>query len=135
MFQPVDSTYLRSGMTFEGIQQSGRSTYHVQVKFYHVDLHKSFLCGLLQITGLSSDNPSLTTYFEAEIIGRHYSFLTRRPDWGATESIDLQHWTRFPALKQGRLAGKSMKNGGWDKAYKNPLEMEYVFMRWKVSTR
>ena len=25
-----------------------------------------------------------------------------------------------------------MKNG-WDKAYRKPLEKEYVFMRWKVA--
>ena len=116
---------------FQGIQQSGRSTYQVKVKFHYVDLHTSFLCGFLRIQGLSLDNPSLTTYFEAEIIGPHYSFQTRRPEWGATERSDLDHWTKFPALKQSRQ-GKSIKNG-WDKAYRRPLEKEYVFMRWKVS--
>jgi len=130
MFQSVESTFLRSGTVFQGIQQSGRSTYQVKVKFHYVDLHTSFLCGFLRIQGLSLDNPSLTTYFEAEIIGPHHSFQTRRPEWGATERVDLDHWTKFPALKQSRQ-GKSIKNG-WDKAYKRPLEKEYVFMRWKV---
>lgn len=130
MFQPCESTFLRSGTVFQGIQQSGRSTYQVKVKFHYVDLHTSFLCGFLRIQGLSLDNPSLTTYFEAEIIGPHYSFQTRRPEWGATERSDLDHWTKFPALKQSRH-GKSIKNG-WDKAYRRPLEKEYVFMRWKV---
>ncbi|SRR5579859_6023688 len=131
MFQPCESTFLRSGTVFQGIQQSGRSTYQVKVKFHYVDLHTSFLCGFLRIQGLSLDNPSLTTYFEAEIIGPRYSFQTRRPEWGATERSDLDHWTKFPALKQSRQ-GKSIKNG-WDKAYRRPLEKEYVFMRWKVS--
>lgn len=131
MFQSVESTFLRSGTVFQGIQQSGRSTYQVKVKFHYVDLHTSFLCGFLRIQGLSLDNPSLTTYFEAEIIGPHHSFQTRRPEWGATERVDLDHWTKFPALKQSRQ-GKSIKNG-WDKAYRRPLEKEYVFMRWKVS--
>ena len=112
------------------MQQSGRSTYQVKVKFHYVDLHTSFLCGFLRIQGLSMDNPSLTTYFEAEIIGPHYSFQTRRPEWGATERTDLDHWTKFPALKVSRQ-GKGIKNG-WDKAYRKPLEKEYVFMRWKV---
>jgi hypothetical protein len=124
------STFLRSGTVFQGIQQSGRSTYQVKVKFHYVDLHSSFLCGFLRIQGLSLDNPSLTTYFEAELIGPRYSFQTRRPEWGATERVDLDHWTKFPALKQSRQ-GKSIKNG-WDKAYKKPLDKEYVFMRWKV---
>jgi glucose-induced degradation protein 4 len=131
MYQSVESTFLRSGTVFQGIQQSGRSTYQVKVKFHYVDLQTSFLCGFLRIQGLSLDNPSLTTYFEAEIIGPHYSFQTRRPEWGATERTDLDHWTKFPALKQTRPGGKSIKNG-WDKAYKKPLEKEYVFMRWKV---
>jgi glucose-induced degradation protein 4 len=99
------------------------------VKFHYVDLHSSFLCGFLRIQGLSLDNPSLTTYFEAEIIGPHYSFQTKRPEWGATERVDLDHWTKFGPLKPPRQ-GKSIKNG-WDKAYKKPLEKEVVFMRWK----
>ena len=130
MFQSVQSTWLRSGTVFQGIQQSGRSTYQVKVKFHYVDLFTSFLCGFLRIQGLSLDNPSLTTYFEGEIIGPHYSFQTRRPEWGATERTDLDHWTKFPALKQTR-SGKSIKNG-WDKGFKKPLEKEYIFMRWKV---
>lgn len=93
-------------------------------------MHTSFLCGFLRIQGLSLDNPSLTTYFEAEIIGPHYSFQTRRPEWGASERTDLDHWTKFPALRQSKQ-GKSIKNT-WDKAYKKPLEKEYIFMRWKV---
>lgn len=130
MFQSDASTYLRSGTVFQGMQQSGRSTYQVKVKFHYVDLHTSFLCGFLRIQGLSVDNPSLTTYFEAEIIGPHYSFQTGKPEWGATERTDLDHWTKFPVLKATRQ-GKTMRNG-WDKAYKRPLNKEFVFMRWKV---
>jgi glucose-induced degradation protein 4 len=120
---------------FQGMQQSGRSQYQVKVKFQYVDLPTSFLCGFLRIQGLSLDNPSLTTYFEAEIVGPHYSFLTRHPEWGATERTDLDHWTKFPALKQGSRQGKTIKNAAWDKLYKKPLEKEYIFMRWKVCLR
>jgi len=129
IFPSGASTFLRSGTVFQGMQHCGRSTFQVKVKFHYVDLHSSFLCGFLCIQGLSLDNPSLTTYFEAELIGPHYSFQTRRPEWGATERSDLDHWTRFPALKQIKQ-GKTIKNG-WDKAYKKPLDKEYVFMRWK----
>ena len=134
MYQGVQSTYLRSGLVFQGMQQSGRSQYQVKVKFHYVDLPTSFLCGFLRIQGLSLDNPSLTTYFEAEIVGPHYSFLTRHPEWGATERTDLDHWTKFPALKQSR-GGKTIKSAAWDKLYKRPLEREYIFMRWKVWPR
>ena len=47
--------------------------------------------------GLTEDHPSLTTYFESEIIGSHYTFVTQHPEWGSTEKVDRQHWARFPA--------------------------------------
>lgn len=34
----------------------------------------------------------LTTYFEAEIIGRRHTFTTGK--WGASEVDDLKHWVR-----------------------------------------
>jgi len=81
------------------------------------------LCGYLRIRGLTEDWPELTTYFDAEIIGSRYGFLTR--NWGATEQEDMVHWQRFPAFRH----------------VKNDLKRPYltmpendrgaVFMRWK----
>lgn len=72
---------------------------------------------------MTEDWPELTTYFDAEIIGSRYGFLTR--NWGATEQEDMVHWQRFPAFRQ----------------VKNDLKRPYltipendrgaVFMRWK----
>jgi len=72
---------------------------------------------------LTEDWPELTTYFDAEIIGSRYGFLTR--NWGATEQEDMVHWQRFPAFRH----------------VKNELKRPYltmpendrgaVFMRWK----
>jgi glucose-induced degradation protein 4 len=77
----------------------------------HVDMRESFLCGYLSIqgqnglvigicvismltcldaTGLTVDHPKLTTYFEGEIIGSKYSFLTRHEDWGSNDAADIQ---------------------------------------------
>jgi hypothetical protein len=88
-----------------------------------VDFTSSFLCGYLRIRGLTEDWPELTTYFDAEIIGSRYGFLTR--NWGATEQEDMVHWQRFPAFRH----------------VKNDLKRPYltvpendrgaVFMRWK----
>ena len=72
---------------------------------------------------MTDDWPELTTYFDAEIIGSRYGFLTR--NWGATEQEDMVHWGRFPAfrhvrneLKKPHLTMKDADRGA-------------VFMRWK----
>ncbi|CAK5277664.1 unnamed protein product [Mycena citricolor] len=114
---------LHPGATFQGTQKSGRNSYDVTVTIVDVDLSSSFLCGYLRIRGLTDDWPELTTYFDAEIIGPRYGFLTQ--DWGATEQADMVHWARFPAfrhLKQElckpRLTMPERDRGA-------------VFMRWK----
>ena len=77
--------------------------------------------------GLTEDHPTLTTYFEGEIIGPKYGFVTHHPTWGATEKIDLSHWSKFnafrPHAKQARKGGRVIM--------KDIRESENVFMRWK----
>jgi hypothetical protein len=69
----------------------------------------------------------LTTYFEGEIIGPKYGFITQHQGWGATEKIDLSHWSKFtafrPFLKQARKGGHPV--------IKDVDQRENVFMRWK----
>jgi hypothetical protein len=48
------------------------------------------LCGYLHIKGLTEQFPELTTFFDAEIIGPDYSFLTNK--WDANEATDEEHW-------------------------------------------
>ncbi|KAI0818624.1 vacuolar import and degradation protein-domain-containing protein [Irpex lacteus] len=114
---------LYPGATFQGTQKSGRNSYDVNVTIVDVDFASSHLCGYLRIRGLTDDWPELTTYFDAEIIGSRYGFLTR--NWGATEQEDMVHWARFPAfrhvrheLKKPHLTMKDADRGA-------------VFMRWK----
>ncbi|KAK7467252.1 hypothetical protein VKT23_004309 [Stygiomarasmius scandens] len=113
---------LYPGATFQGTQKSGRNSYDVNVTI-DVDFSVSFLCGYLRIRGLTDDWPELTTYFDAEIIGSRYGFLTQ--NWGATEQEDVVHWSRFPAfrhvkneLKKPHLTMSDRDRGA-------------VFMRWK----
>ena len=47
------------------------------------------------VIGLTEEHVNLTTYFEGEIMGCKYTFLTQHPDWGSTGAIDLQHWAQF----------------------------------------
>ncbi|KAL8722478.1 MAG: hypothetical protein Q9225_001042 [Loekoesia sp. 1 TL-2023] len=77
---------------------------------------------------LTTDHPTLTTFFEGEIIGPKYTFQTRHPSWGATDRTDMQHWARFPAWRP--LAKQAKKP---DFHYKNFAQRENIFMRWKES--
>ncbi|KAG4303045.1 hypothetical protein PCANB_000615 [Pneumocystis canis] len=117
----LQTSFLRSGT-----QQSGKALYEVSVDFQHVNPKESFLCGYLHIQGLTEDNSSLTTYFEGEIIGSKYGFITKHPEWGSTEKTDLEHWIKFQAFKP---FVKNIKKPEFK--YKYELFKDHVFMRWK----
>ncbi|KIJ69254.1 hypothetical protein HYDPIDRAFT_172696 [Hydnomerulius pinastri MD-312] len=114
---------LYPGATFQGTQKSGRNSYDVNVTIVDVDFSSSFLCGYLRIRGLTDDWPELTTYFDAEIIGNRYGFLTQK--WGANEQEDMVHWQRFPAFRhvKNELKRPGMTIPDRDRGA--------VFMRWK----
>lgn len=78
------------------------------------------------LEGLTEDHPTLTTFFEGEIIGNKYTFQTRHEAWGATEKTDMSHWARFPAWRP--LAKQAKKE---DFTYRNFAQREHIFMRWK----
>jgi len=119
-------SFLRPGSKFHGTQQSERQVYDVQVEIKHVDMRESFLCGYLKIQGLTEDHPTLTTYFEGEIIGDKYSFHTQHEDWGATPKIDICHWAKFPSFRPYAKPAKKSTVFIEDAAQK-----ETLFMRWK----
>ncbi|THH13937.1 hypothetical protein EW146_g6335 [Bondarzewia mesenterica] len=113
---------LYPGATFQGTQKSGRNSYDVTVTIVDVDFSSSFLCGYLCIRGLTDDWPELTTYFDAEIIGTRYGFLTQ--NWGANEQEDMVHWARFPAFRH-------IKNKLKTPHLTTDSDCGAVFMRWK----
>ncbi|KAI7886689.1 hypothetical protein K492DRAFT_140454 [Lichtheimia hyalospora FSU 10163] len=114
---------LYPGSKFKGKQQCDTSTYDVSVDILHVDLKESTLTGYLNIKGLTSDCKELTTFFEAEIIGSKYSFLTRK--WKAQKSIDLSHWSRFPSFKPYKDVFSD------DDFIYHPEDEDFIYMRWK----
>ncbi|PKS05080.1 hypothetical protein jhhlp_008447 [Lomentospora prolificans] len=75
---------------------------------------------------LTEDHPTLTTYFEGEIIGTKYNFITNHESWGANEKVDLSHWAKFSAFRPYQR-----------QARKGPVfirdvaQQENIFMRWK----
>ncbi|KAJ3201049.1 hypothetical protein HDU82_008407 [Entophlyctis luteolus] len=125
-----ETSCLYAGACFEGEQQSDRSAYSVQVQLQisggqHVDLSQSFLCGYLNIKGLTEDWPELCTFFEAEVIGNNrYSFLTRK--WDADDKIDKQHWTKFPNFTS--IQPSIAFNDG---LHYDSMNNDVIFMRWK----
>ncbi|KAB1265256.1 Glucose-induced degradation protein 4-like protein [Camelus dromedarius] len=94
------------------------------ISLQHVDTGNSYLCGYLKIKGLTEEYPTLTTFFEGEIISKKHPFLTRK--WDADEDVDRKHWGKFLAFYQ---YAKSFNSDDFDyEALKNG---DYVFMRWK----
>lgn len=79
-----------------------------------------------KILGLTADHPTLTTYFEGQIIGPKYTFKTKESDWGSTETVDYQHWNRFPAWKP---LSQEARRPNFD--FKDYAQREHLFMRWK----
>jgi hypothetical protein len=77
-------TCLYPGAIYRGVQKNGRSSYDVTVTIVSVDFSTSFLCGYLEIRGLTEDWPTLTTYFDAEVVGRRWGFRTRRYEGGSS---------------------------------------------------
>ncbi|KAK5110334.1 hypothetical protein LTR62_006042 [Meristemomyces frigidus] len=129
---PTTTSFLRPGSKFRGTQQSDRQVYSVDVEIKSVDLSASVLTGYLRIQGLTDDHPTLTTFFEGEIIGPKYLFKTTHPSWGSNEKVDLQHWARFPAW---RPLAKQAKNPAFTLQRSNRelagSSSEHLFMRWK----
>ena len=78
--------------------------------------------------GLTEDHPTLTTFFQGEIIGDKFSFHTQHPEWGSNDRIDVQHWAKFGAWRPfAKPARKS------DFTVRNFTQKEHLFMRWKES--
>ncbi|EEP81074.1 predicted protein [Uncinocarpus reesii 1704] len=120
------SSFLRAGSKFVGTQKSESNCYNVDVEIKDVNMEESFLCGYLRIQELTHDHPTLTTYFEGEIIGTKHTFQTKNKSWGATDKTDMHYWARFPAWRP--LAKVAKKP---DFTEKNFAQKEHIFMRWK----
>lgn len=83
LFSGLIETLLHNGSKFKGFQKSKGNSYEVEVVLQFVDEANSYLCGYLKIKGLTLEFPTLTTFFDGEIISKRYPFLTRK--WDADE--------------------------------------------------
>lgn len=115
---------LYSGSKFSGSQKSKGNSYDVEVVLQNVDFENSSLCGYLKIKGLTEEYPTLTTFFDGEIIGPRHQFLTRK--WDADEEVDKKHWNKF---SQFSTYSKNFNNDDFN--YEQLKNSDNVFMRWK----
>ncbi|XP_002129235.2 glucose-induced degradation protein 4 homolog [Ciona intestinalis] len=120
----IVNTLLYNGSKFKGYQKSKGKSYEVEVTLQNVDLDNSYLCGYLKISGLTEEFPTMTTFFDAEIISERYPFLTRK--WEADEEVDIKHWKKFSSFY---LFAKTFNDDNFD--YNELKNSDYVFMRWK----
>ncbi|KAK8735660.1 hypothetical protein OTU49_005249 [Cherax quadricarinatus] len=120
----VTRSLLYNGSRFQGHQKSKGQSYDVEVVLQHVDEANSYLCGYLKIKGLTEEYPTLTTFFDGEIISEKFPFLTRK--WDADEEVDKKHWGKFPPFYQYT---KTFNSDTFD--YSVLKDSEHVFMRWK----
>jgi hypothetical protein len=97
--QPAHRGCLHPGSTFTGTQRSGRNAYDVQIQVVDVNVAESTLCGYLTIKDLTETHPELTTFFDGEIIGPKFGFITGQR-YGATEYDDMRHWERFERFRR-----------------------------------
>jgi len=130
MFRPNStSSILKPGRSWSGYQKSDNSRYKVNVKLQNVDMKGSYLDGYLQIHSLTKEHPTLTTFFEGEMIGSKHSFVTDHPEWHATETIDFRHWSSFPPFRTLLAINKDAKKRHF--RLKNWEDKQFIFMRWK----
>lgn len=110
---------LYAGSRFVGEQTNRGDAHQVSVEILDVNLSQSRLSGYLHIVGLTEECVELTTYFEAEIIGPRYHYITAK--WDSDSTIDTQHWRKFPALNTTDIT----------KPQDTMIVDDYMFMRWK----
>eukprot|EP00834_Sanchytrium_tribonematis_P005443 NODE_329_length_9526_cov_0.701708.p2 type:complete len:307 gc:universal NODE_329_length_9526_cov_0.701708:5545-4625(-) len=94
---PTHFQCIHSGAKFVGVQQSGKTSYNVEITINDVQLDKSYVSGYIMIEGITKAVDKLTTFFDGEMIGKHHSFLTRK--WQTNEEIDKMHWVKFPSFR------------------------------------
>lgn len=79
----------------------------------------------LLFVGLTEEFPSLTTFFDGEIISAKHPFLTRK--WDADEEVDRKHWSKFADF--ATKYAKTFNTDSFD--YTQLNSRDCVFMRWK----
>ncbi|RLV95024.1 Glucose-induced degradation protein 4 [Spathaspora sp. JA1] len=144
-----ENPYLHSNALFSGVQESGKSRFHIKVEFKNVDLLNSIVTGFLQISGLTDDHSEIVTCFKGEIINnplhkyqwtnsdkrsftdsklKNYSFITENKQWGSFVKNDFEHWkklTNSSNLSDTELQQRLIR------IQQGQEDNQFIYMRWK----
>lgn len=144
---PLVNSYLKPNARYVGEQQSSKTRHQIRVEFKTVDLVNSMMTGFLQITGLTDDNPEITTCFKGEIINnpllhsrwtsstnvaslekvlRKFSFFTENNQWHSNPDNDLVHWSKLTGLDY--LSDEELLET-LQREQEHPDQ--HIYMRWK----
>ena len=100
----LNRSLLYNGSRFQGHQKSKGNCYDVevvlQVKLFHTFqfITQMFTKKVLIHSMLMTEEfPTLTTFFDGEIISKRFPFLTRK--WDADEDVDKKHWVSLLTYK------------------------------------
>lgn len=94
----LQQSYYRSNEMVDNNNGNAKE-YPVRVDIKDCNLTDGNMCGYLTIHNLTTEYKSLTTFFDAEIIGcGGNGFLTKK--WSADISIDKCHWNRFEYFRE-----------------------------------
>merc|ERR1711990_1362863 len=85
------NTNLYPGAKFTGEQKSNKQKYMVEVQIDYINWEQSYICGCLNIFGLTETDPSITTFFNGEIIGNSFPFLTRKHQGPGRRTMTRKH--------------------------------------------
>ena len=143
----VPPTILYSGSKFVGYQIFDGKCLELEVVFKYVNEINSYLCGYMKVIGLSEEYPSITTFFEGEIISEKYPFLTRSYDKnGTNEEVDRSEAHDISSYLKNHEIWSTLRKY-WSKFwsfypfeytfncddfdYNDLKNTDFVFMRWK----
>lgn len=111
----------KNNSKFKGTQRNAKRKYEVQVTMKIVDILEGYACGYMDTFGMIKENESITSFFEAEIIGPKHSHITAK--WEADKKIDMAHWSKLPGYNPDFV---QVPTG-------NINSKDFLFMRWKES--
>ncbi|EGW31766.1 uncharacterized protein SPAPADRAFT_62362 [Spathaspora passalidarum NRRL Y-27907] len=144
-----ENKYLHPNALFTGVQESGKSRFHIKVELKNVDLINSIVTGFLQISGLTDDHSEIVTCFKGEIINnplhkyqwtspdkksysdlklKNYSFITENKQWGSFVKNDFEHWkklTNSSDLTDSQLQQRLIR------IQQGHEDNQFIYMRWK----
>ncbi|KAI3630145.1 hypothetical protein MIR68_011580 [Amoeboaphelidium protococcarum] len=115
---------------YRGQQTSNSQVHDVGVQFLSQDFTRNLLYGYLTISGLTNNQATITTCFEAEMVDDvNSTFLTGK--WDTDAQIDQIHWEQFESYKKLGIDLNEPSSINHQRVRSQLASSPYVYMRWK----